>query len=246
MAFPHSNLLLASLPADVQAKLSADLEPVLLPVNTVLFEPEQTPRYVHFITSGVASLVTQMAAGEGVEVGLLGREGLLGSLQLLGPHRGSARCFMQIGGSGLRMDFRKFQKAFLENPDLHRLVLQHVQYDGLNLGQLAACNRVHEIEERLARWLLMVEDRLGEPDLPLTQEFLGQMLGAQRSTVTLVAGTLQRDGLIEYHRGHVKIVDRPALENAACECYSITRKLFQNLYQGERGAVPRDGLRTSH
>ena len=139
MAYPHSNLLLASLPADVQAALSADLEAVPLPVKTVLFEPERNPRYVHFITSGIASVVTQMAGGEAVEVGLLGREGLPGSIHLLGPHTGSAQCFMQVAGSGVRMDFRKFQKAFLHIPELHRLVLQHVQYDGLILGQLAAC-----------------------------------------------------------------------------------------------------------
>ena len=231
MAFPHSNLLLASLPADVHAALSVDLEAVPLPLRTVLFESEETPRFVYFITSGIASVVTEMAGGEEVEVGLLGREGLPGSIHLLGPQTGSARCFMQVAGSGMRMGFQKFQKAFMEIPELHRLVLRHVQYDVLILAQLAACNRVHEVEERLARWLLMVEDRLGQPDLALTQEFLGQMLGARRSSVTVVAGILQRSGLIEYHRGHVKILDRIALEDAACECYPMTRKLFQNLYK---------------
>jgi CRP-like cAMP-binding protein len=235
--FPLSNLLFESLPPAEKAALSVNLESVALPVKTVLFEAEQTPRYIHFITSGVASVVTNMAGGEVVEVGLLGREGLPGSIYLLGAQLGSTRCFMQVGGSGMRIEFRKFEQAFMENPELHRRVLQHVQYESFTLSQLSACNGVHEMEERLSRWLLMAEDRLGQPDLPLTQEFLGEMLGARRSTVTVVAGTLQRSGLIEYHRGRVKILDREGLEDVACECYPTTRKLFQNLYK-DRVAPP--------
>lgn len=243
VAFPHSNLLFELLPSSEQAALSAHLEPVPLPVDTVLYEAEETPRYAYFLTSGIASVVTAMAGGEAVEVGLLGREGLPGSIHLLGAQLGSARCFMQIDGTGMRIEFRKFEQAFRENPVLHRRVLQQVQYEALILSQLSACNRVHEVEERLARWLLMVEDRLGLPDLPLTQEFLGEMLGARRSTVTVVAGTLQRSGLIEYRRGHVRILHRDRLEDVACECYPVTRKLFRNLYR-DPAASPqqRDGF----
>jgi CRP-like cAMP-binding protein len=231
MAFPPSNVLFESLPASERATLAINLESIALPVNTVLFEAEEAPPYIYLLTSGIASVVTPMVAGEAVEVGLVGREGIAGSIHLLGRQVGSARCFMQVGGSGMRMAFSKFEKSFTEGVGLHRRVLQYVQYESLILSQLAACNRVHEVEERLARWLLMVEDRHGQSALPLTQEFLGEMLGARRSTVTVVAGTLQRSGLIEYHRGHIKILDRDRLEDVACECYPITRRLFQNLYQ---------------
>lgn len=230
MGFPLSNLLLESIPLSEQVALSANFEALPLPLKTVLFEAGETPRYVYFLTSGIASVVTAMACGQAVEVGLFGREGLPGSVHLLGKQLGSARCFMQVAGTGMRIEFRKLERAFMENQGLHRRVLQHVQYDCLVLSQLSACNRVHELEERLARWLLMVEDRPGRPDLPLTQEFLGQMLGTRRSTVTVVAGTLQRSGFIEYRRGQVKILDRDGLENVACGCYPMTRKFFRNLY----------------
>jgi CRP-like cAMP-binding protein len=231
LAFPLSNRLFELLPASERDALAKHLEAVPLPVNTVLFEAEETPEYIYLMTSGIASVVTAMAGGNAVEVGLVGREGIPGSVYLLGAQLGSARCFMQIGGSAMRMEFRRFEQAFLQIPELHRRVLQFVQYESLILGQLSACNRVHEVEERLARWLLMVEDRYGLSELPLTQEFLSEMLGTRRSTVTVVAGTLQRGGLIEYYRGHIKILDRDRLEDAGCECYPTTRKLFENLYR---------------
>lgn len=231
MALPFTNLLLESLPAADQAALHEHLEPVPLPINSVIFEAEQVPQFIYLMTSGMASLVTPMIGGEALEVGLVGREGFAGGVHLLGPELGSSRCFMQIAGTALRMDFRRFGCAFQHQPGLRHRVLQYVQYETYILNQLSACNRVHELEERLARWLLMVADRLGSSDIPLTQEFLGQMLGTRRSTVTVAAGILQRSGLIEYRRGHVKILDRQALEGAACECYAITRRLFHNLFR---------------
>ena len=137
---------------------------------------------------------------------------------------------MQIAGTGLRMSFRAFDQMFHQEETLSTLMLQYIQYQSLTLGQIAACNRLHEVEERLARWLLMVEDRVGSSDILLTQEFIANMLGTRRSTVTIIAGTFQRDGLIEYRRGHVRILNRPALESTACECYAITRRLLLNLF----------------
>ncbi len=218
-----TNLLLHLLPAEQRVVLMRLLEAVTLPVRTVLFEPAVTPHYAHFITGGLASIVTYMKEGEAAEVGLVGREGLPEALHLLGPAHIQTNCFMQIGGTGLRMRFRELEHLFQRDAVLRRIVLCFVQYQTLNLSQVAACNRLHEVEERLARWLLMVSDRIGSSELRLTQEFLSQMLGARRSTVTLVAGSLQRRGWIEYTRGDVKILDRAGLEGAACECYAITR-----------------------
>jgi len=173
-----------------------------------------------------------MANGEAVEVGLLGREGVPGTTYLLGPQLGFARCFMQVSGSGRRIGFRRFEQAMGKYPSLRQRVLEHVQYETFTSNQLSACNAIHSVEQRLSRWLLMATDRLNQVNVPLTQEFLAVMLGTRRSTVTLVAGLLQCDGLIEYQRGQVTILDRARLEDAACECYSVTRRLFVNLYSG--------------
>jgi hypothetical protein len=153
------------------------------------------------------------------------------ALHLLGPGHVQTNCFMQIAGTGLRMRFIDFEHIFRRDEAVRGTVLRYVQFQSLVLSQIAACNRLHEVEERLARWLLMVSDRIGDSELRLTQEFLSQMLGARRSTVTLVAGTLQRSGLIEYSRGEVKILDRAGLERAACECYRITYDAWQRLVQ---------------
>lgn len=231
MAHPLTNRLLDALPAPEKSKLLGMLEPVGLPLRTSLFQCGQAPKYVHFITSGLASTVTAMSHGDAVEVGLGGREGMPESLHLLGPENGEMQCFMQLGGTGLRMDFKRFAEEFGRVAALNRLVLRHVQHEALVMGQLAACNRLHEVEERLARWLLMVADRTGDLTIELSQEFLGEMLGARRSSVTVAAGALQRSGMIEYHRRVIRILDRERLEEAACECYPITRRLLTNLYK---------------
>lgn len=230
MASPLSNLLLDSLPAQEKADLLKLLEPVPLPLKTSIFEVSQTPRFVHFVTSGLTSSVMEMSKGATVEVSLTGRESIPESLFLLGPQKPQTHCFMQIEGTALRMEFRKFLKLFRENEVINRAVLRHAQYESLLTAQLVACNRLHEVEERLSRWLLMVSDRIGSDTMSLTQEFLGDMLGARRSTVTIAAGTLQRTGAIEYRRGQVQVTNRERLEDTACECYAATKRLLQNLH----------------
>lgn len=230
MATPSSNLILESLPAPLKAQLLAQLQPVTLPIGTVLTSPGEQPRYAHFMTSGFASVVTFMANGVGAEVGLIGHEGLVEAINLLGPASSPTTAFIQSAGTALRMPFLDLQERFLKQGPLAQRVLECVQSHGFVLSQLAACHGLHEIEERLARWLLMVRDRLGSDRFDLTQEFLAEMLGARRTSVTLAAGTLQRTGLIEYRRGHIHIVDREGLESAACECYPIVRNLVAKLY----------------
>jgi CRP-like cAMP-binding protein len=171
-----------------------------------------------------------MADGASAEVGIWGKEGLVESFHLLGKARIPTRCFIQMEATALRMPFKDLQKEFLENPTVREGVLQCVQSQGFILGQLAACNRLHEAEERLARWLLMVRDRVDSESYFLTQEFLGNMLGARRTTVTAAAGTLQKKGLIKYSRGRIRIVDSAGLENAACECYKTVRNLYLDFY----------------
>ena len=231
MPYPLTNRLLDCLPEPERNKLLNILEPVPLPLRTRLFEAGQAPRYVHFLTSGLASTVSEMIQGHTVEVGLTGREGLPESIHMLGPELSVTTCFMQLAGSGLRTSLERFQQEFAGSPAIHRLVLRHVQHEARVRGQLAACNRVHAVEERLARWLLMAADRTGELEMCLSQEVLSQMLGTRRSSVTIAAGTLQHAGFIEYHRGIIRIVSREQLEEAACECFQVTHRLFRNLYR---------------
>lgn len=225
-----SNLIINSLPAPLKSSLLASLEPVDLPVGTVLSNPGQVPPFAHFMTSGIASVVTFMADGSGAEVGLIGREGLVEAINLLGPGSAPTTAFIQVEGTALRMPFAELQPLFLTPGPLAQRVLECVQGQGFILSQLAACHGLHEIEERLARWLLMVQDRVGSDRFYLTQEFLAEMLGSRRTSVTLAAGTLQRSGVIEYSRGHIRVMDRKGLESAACECYPVVRDIVARLY----------------
>jgi CRP-like cAMP-binding protein len=230
MAAQGSNWLLARLPTTYRESLLSRLKPVSLPLRTVLYEPDETPKFAHFMTSGIASIVSSMANGASAEVGIWGKEGLVESFHLLGKAKIPTRCFIQMEATALRMPLKDLQKDFLENEDFRECVLQCVQSQGFIQGQLAACNRLHEAEERLARWLLMVRDRVDSERYYLTQEFLANMLGARRTTVTAAAGTLQRKGLIKYSRGRIQIVDPEGLEGEACECYRTVRRLYMDFY----------------
>lgn len=202
------------------------MESVSLPVGEMLMRPGDTPAFAHFMTSGIASVVTYMKDGGAVEVGLISREGIVEAMQLLGSASSPTTVFMQVSGTALRMPFPEFAKEVFRSEPLLRLVLGFLQRHNFALTQLAACNGLHEIEERLARWLLMVQDRLESPKFELTQEFLAGMLGTRRTSVTLAASSLQQSGLIEYRRGHIRILDREGLRSAACECYPVVRKLI--------------------
>jgi CRP-like cAMP-binding protein len=201
-----------------------------MPARQVLYEANEIPMYAHFMTSGIASVVSTMSNGSTAEVGIWGKEGLAESFQLLGGARIPNRCFIQVAGTALEMPFRDLQKEFRKSDELRDCVLQCVQSQGFILGQLAACNRLHEAEPRLARWLLMVCDRVESKSFYLTQEFLATMLGARRTTVTSAASALQRNGLIKYSRGRIQIVDSEGLQRVACECYRTVRNLHSAFY----------------
>jgi CRP-like cAMP-binding protein len=157
------------------------------------------------------------------------REGLAECMHLGGSESVPTRCFMQIAGTALRMSFVDLERDFESLQPLRQQIMHSIQAQTLILSQLVACNRLHEVEARLARWLLMLQDRVQNDEFHITQEFLAEMLGSRRTTVTMAAGALQRIGLIEYTRGRVHILDRERLENAACECYPVIKKLSNGL-----------------
>jgi CRP-like cAMP-binding protein len=219
-----SNVILNALPPQLNA-FRAKLTPVPLPVGMSIYEPHEIPKFAHFLTSGIASVVTAMKDGGSAETGMWASEGLAECMHLGGSTRVPSRCFMQMGGTALRMPFADLEHEFESLQPLRHGIEHSIQVQALILGQLVACNRLHEVEERLARWLLMLQDRVQQEVLLITQEFLAEMLGSRRTTVTMAAGALQRIGLIEYQRGHVHILNRERLESAACECYPVIRKL---------------------
>jgi CRP-like cAMP-binding protein len=231
VAYPLSNVLIDALPEESTRKLQKEATRVKVPSRTSLYEPGDRPKFAHFLTSGIASVVTTMDDRRTTEVGTLGREGVPQALHLLGGLRVPSRCFMQIGGTSLRMEFGVLERLFHADEALRNILLAYAQYQCLMLGQVAGCNRLHDVTGRLGRWLLMIQDRTGHTLLKLTQEFLAQMIGAQRTTVSEVAGALQDRGLIEYARGSIKILDRVGLANASCECYLITRNLLVDVYK---------------
>ena len=206
---------------------------VTLPVKTVLFEPGAPIEALYFPIDGVISLVTPLHDGAIVEVATIGNEGIVGVP--LVPLSGLAvRAISQVAGHSLRMDATSFLNWFERSSTFQALVDKYTQALFGQISQAAACNRLHSSEERLSRWLLMSHDRVGSDQFMITQEFLGQMLGARRSTVSVSAGILQRAGLIRYVRGHVTIVDRAGLEAVSCECYSVIKTELERVVLPEQ------------
>jgi len=219
------NGMLLDVPEDEYTLLRPHLEPVELPQQTILFEPTEKIDFAYFPNEGMTSLVIVVKDGRSVEVGMVGREGMVGTPLVAGMRSGPWRAIMQIAGSGLRIRSEVLRDALLDAPHLRLTLNRYALCQGLEVAQIAACNRLHEIEQRLARWLLMCQDRVDSAFLPLTQEFLAEMLGTGRPTVSLASGMLQRAGLIENVRGTVRILNRKQLESAACECYGMIQNL---------------------
>jgi CRP-like cAMP-binding protein len=208
----------------------AHLRTVPLALSESIYKPGVRPRFATFPVSGVVSVVSFMENGAGVEVGLVGREGLVEAMHLLGEAEAPNTAFVQVEGTALRMSFTELQRRFASDPALVSVILSYVQTVTYSSTQLTACNRLHEVEARMARWLLMVQDRMESNVFSLTQEFLGEMLGARRSTITVVAARLQQLGLLRYSRGRIEVLDRAGLVAAACECYGVVRSLTPELW----------------
>jgi CRP-like cAMP-binding protein len=223
------NRLLAGLPPEDLEQLIAHLEPVTLAKKLVLYEVGSPLEHIYFIDQGIASVLTMMEDGASSEVGMVGPEGLIGVSALLGGRVSSQHVVMQLPGTAHHITAARCKRLFDHSPGVRRVVLRFIE-DLLNLSsQTAACNRLHSVEQRTARWLLMASDRTGDNILPLTQEFLAAMLGVRRSGVSEAAGELQRSGLIRYRRGEITIVDREGLEEVACECYDLDRRRVERL-----------------
>ena len=215
------NEILRGLPRDEFETVFPKLELIRMQPRQVLHEVGDTLRSAYFCNTGLISILSVLSDGKTVEVGLVGREGCVGLPLIAGFRTASNRAVVQIEGTALRVDGNAFTVLLRECPLFERKLQQFSQIMAMQATQIAACNRLHEVEARLARWLLMSADRVGSASLGLTQEVLGQMLGTRRSSVTVAAGILQKAGLISYRRGDVRIVQRTKLERAACECYGL-------------------------
>jgi CRP-like cAMP-binding protein len=220
---PRENRILAAVPLPDRQQLLDTTTKVTLTVRTVLFEPGGPVDAVYFPTDGVISLVTPVHTGTIVEVATIGNEGVVGVPVVQPLTSFAVRAITQVAGHGLRMETSVFADWVANSRPFRTLIDRYTQALFGQIAQAAACNRLHSSEERLSRWLLMSRDRVGSDQFMITQEFLAQMLGARRSTVSVSAGILQRAGLIRYTRGHVTIVDRNGLEAVACECYAVIK-----------------------
>jgi len=219
------NLILRGLSRKECTEVFSSLEFVRLRLHQVLHEVGETIKSVYFLNEGLGSVLTVQPDGKSVEVGLIGKEGFVGLPVLFGFKTSGLRVVTQGDGTGYRMDVGVLRKILAECPDLERELQRYSMILAMQTTQLAACNRLHGVEERLARWLLMSYDRIGGATLPLTQEFLGQMLGTRRSSVSVAASILQKAGMINYTRGNVTIVNTAKLREAACDCYEIILQL---------------------
>jgi len=227
---PVSNLILLSASESDYSSLRPDLEYVSLPNHLVLHEGGGKLEFVYFPNRGLISLVVVMKDGKTAEAGIVGNEGFTGTPASVGLSRSPLQAVVQITGDGFRVEVAALQKTLESSPHLQLMLSRYAVVQGMQVAQTAACNRLHDIKQRLARWLLMTQDRVDSESLPITHDFLATMLGTDRPTVSLAAGVLQKKKLIEYNRGAVKIVNRKKLEDSACECYGITQQ-----YNGELG-----------
>lgn len=225
----YHNRVLSSLPKREIDRLALHLSPLQFKQNDSLADADEREPYAYFLEEGMASIVTTLTNGSTVEVGVVGQDGVVGIPAVLGTRSIPLRTFIQIAGSGFRIKAERLKEAF-ERPGKLRAYLQrYLQAQFVQVAQSSACNRFHPAEQRLARWILTCQDKTGSDYLPLKHEFLGQMLGTTRSTVTLAAVLLQEDGLIGYARGKITVRNRAGLERAACECYRIVRNESRRL-----------------
>lgn len=223
------NRLLASLPPEDYALLSAQLSPVELEKGRLLYEPGDDIETVYFPHDCVISLMTLMDSGAAIESVTIGREGAFGLMTAQAPRKALSRAIIQVAGRASRISATAFSQTCRRSPHLMNLVDRHNDALFGHAIQSVACNALHAVEARFCRWLLSCRDRIDTDTVSLTQEFLADMLGVQRTTVTAVAGSLQTKGLIRYRRGVVDILDRAGLEATACECYGTVRDLYDRL-----------------
>ncbi len=221
---PVRNKLLLAIPDEEFRKIRSRLQFIELPHHFILHQPHQTVRFAHFPNAGLISLVVELKDGRTVEAGLLGNEGASGMPAVLGLSRSPLREIVQIEGDAFRVRVNALRQLLPSTPVLQATLNRYAAGLAMQVAQTAACNRLHKIEERLSRWLLIAQDRVDSGIVPITHDFLATMLGTDRPSVTVAAGMLQREGIIEYTRGSVRILNRKKLESFACECYALIKQ----------------------
>jgi len=221
---PVRNKLLLAIPDQEFRKIRSRLQFIELPHHLTLHQPHETVRFAHFPNAGLISLVVELKDGRTVEAGLLGNEGASGMPAVLGLSRSPLREIVQIEGDAFRVRVNALRELLPSTPVLQATLNRYAAGLAMQVAQTAACNRLHKIEERLSRWLLIAQDRLDSGIVPITHDFLATMLGTDRPSVTVAAGILQREGIIEYTRGFVRILNRKKLESFACECYALIKQ----------------------
>ncbi|KST62380.1 Crp/Fnr family transcriptional regulator [Mastigocoleus testarum] len=224
-----NNLLLAALPSEDYKYLIPHLDEVSFTIGKVLHPPGEPIKDVYFPIHGMISLISIMEDGSTTEIALVGNEGMIGMPIFWGGNYSNNCAVVQLEGNGWKLNANIFKQKFLRSEALQKRLLLYTQALITQVSQNAACNRQHTIEERLCRWLLSVCDCIGKDNFPLTQEFISQMLGIRRSSVTVAAGTLQKAGLIRYNRGNINIINVKDLEAAACECYCVVKQEYDRL-----------------
>ena len=226
---PRQNHLLAALPAQDLARLSAHLELVPMPLGHVLYESGSELRQVYFPTTAIVSLLYVMIDGASAEIAVVGNEGIIGVALFMGGETMPNRAVVQSAGHAYRLRGQLLKEEFNRSGQMQHLLLRYTQALLTQMAQTAVCNRHHSLDQQLCRWLLLSLDRLPSEELVMTQELIANMLGVRREGVTEAAGDLQRAGLIRYQRGRITVLDRTGLEARACECYGVVKKEFDRL-----------------
>jgi CRP-like cAMP-binding protein len=223
------NRLLDRLPKEEYERLVPLLELVPLAAGQDLYDVDDPIPHVYFPKTGMVSLVTLLEDGRQVEAGTIGNEGLVGLSVVLGLDFSTHRVMGQVAGESLRLAVSPFREAVKRSPQFYSLLQRYVALSLRSTAQIVACNALHPVPERLCRWLLMIHDRVGSDVFSITQEFLAEMLGVRRQTISIIAGTLQKAGLITYRRGVVRILNRKGLEEGTCECYEAMKGFYDRM-----------------
>jgi len=226
------NKILAALPEDAWQSLLPHLRRVLLHQNHILHEQDSRIEYVYFVENGLVSLVMDASCDSQIEAAMIGSEGMVGAMSILGNYPSVHRAMVQIPGKAYRLPVGVLREEWKRNPDLQEWLFSYANLLMAQVSQTVLCGRIHTIEERLNRWLLAARDRIEADNLELTHDHIAQMLGVRRPGVTVALGVLQQSGLIECGRGQINIKNAAKLERCACECYSILRQKFQSFETG--------------
>jgi CRP-like cAMP-binding protein len=221
---PKKNRLLAALPAANYQRLLPDLELSPLELGAVLYEAGGRMKHVYFPTDCIVSLLQVMENGDSAEIAVVGCEGLVGISLFMGGGSTPSRALVQSAGVAFRLPADKLKEEFVRGGETQHALLRYTQALITQMAQTAVCNRHHTLDQQLCRWLLLSLDRLSSNEISMTQELISNMLGVRREGVTEAAGRLQAAGLIHYHRGHIKVLDRAKLEQRVCECYALVKK----------------------